>query len=67
MPAARVVRGERCGHNDRSNAAAGIRRIYGDVLATNARMLRFVTRLGFTVKPDAADPRVMRAELPLQS
>src|SRR5688572_18930924 len=42
---------------------AGMRRIHGDVLATNARMLQFVTRLGFTVQPGPADPRLMRVDL----
>ena len=42
---------------------AGMRRIHGDVIATNARMLRFVARLGFAVRPVTGDPRLMRAEL----
>jgi len=47
--------------------AAGLCVVYGEVLATNARMLRFVTRLGFAVRPDGADPRLMRVELQLGS
>lgn len=47
--------------------AAGVRLMHGDVLATNARMLRFVTPLGFSARRDAADPRVMRVELRLDS
>ena len=44
---------------------SGIGLMYGEVLAANAKMLRFVARLGFTAKLNAADPRLVRVELPL--
>jgi acetyltransferase len=43
----------------------GMRRMHGDVLATNARMLRFVARLGFGAQADPVDARLVRVELAL--
>jgi len=45
--------------------AEGFTQIYGDIIASNARMLRFVTGLGFSLRQNTADPRVIRAELAL--
>lgn len=45
--------------------AAGVREMFGDVLATNSKMLRFAARLGFKARLDGSDPRIMRVILPL--
>jgi acetyltransferase len=42
--------------------AAGMREMYGEVLAGNPKMLEFAGRLGFRVFTDENDPRVMRVE-----
>ena len=42
--------------------AAGIREIYGEVLASNHKMLQLTARLGFSARFDESDPRVMRVE-----
>ena len=45
--------------------AAGIRLMYGDVLASNQRMLQFTARLGFHARFVERDPRMMRVEIDL--
>ena len=45
--------------------AAGIREMYGEVLASNHKMLRLTARLGFSARFDESDPRVMRVETTL--
>jgi acetyltransferase len=47
--------------------AAGIREMFGEVLATNAKMLRFVVRLGFRAAPAESDPRLVLVALPLRA
>lgn len=42
--------------------AAGMREMYGEVLAGNSKMLEFATRLGFRARVDESDPRVVRVE-----
>lgn len=42
--------------------AAGMREMYGEVLAGNRRMLEFAARLGFLVRVDESDPGVLRVE-----
>jgi acetyltransferase len=42
--------------------AAGIRTMYGEVLASNYKMLALTARLGFTAHPDERDPRTIRVE-----
>jgi len=42
--------------------AAGMREMYGEVLAGNPKMLEFATRLGFRARVDESDPRVVRVE-----
>ncbi|MBA3904343.1 MAG: GNAT family N-acetyltransferase, partial [Rhodocyclaceae bacterium] len=46
--------------------AKGLKYMVGHVLASNERMLGFVTSLGFVVSPSADDPGVKRAVLNLQ-
>jgi acetyltransferase len=48
-----------------SARAAGIRAMYGDVLAGNQRMLQFTAKLGFRARFAADDPRLMRVEMDL--
>lgn len=40
----------------------GVREMYGEVLASNQKMLDFTARLGFRARLDASDPRVVRVE-----
>lgn len=42
--------------------AAGIRIMFGEVLASNHKMLQFTARLGFSAHFDDRDPRMMRVE-----
>jgi acetyltransferase len=42
--------------------AAGMREMYGEVLAGNRKMLEFAARLGFQARVDASDPGVLRME-----
>jgi len=44
---------------------AGIREIYGEVLASNRKMLQLTARLGFRACPDESDPHVVRVETTL--
>ena len=44
----------------------GLKRMIGEVLASNSKMLRFAGRLGFHAKTDPADPHQMRVTLDLQ-
>lgn len=44
----------------------GLRRMIGEVLASNGKMLRFVRRLGFQLAMNPEDPRQMRATLDLR-
>jgi L-amino acid N-acyltransferase YncA len=45
--------------------AAGIREMYGEVLASNHKMLQLAARLGFSARFDESDPRVMRVDTTL--
>jgi len=45
--------------------AAGLREMYGEVLASNHKMLQLAARLGFSARVDESDPRVMRIETTL--
>ena len=45
--------------------AAGMRAMYGDVLASNHKMLRLMGKLGFGVKFNEQDARMMRVEISL--
>jgi acetyltransferase len=45
----------------RAARALGIRRIWGEILATNARMLGLMGSLGFEIEPAPADPLLRRA------
>lgn len=45
--------------------ARGLRRMYGEVLAGNRRMLNFVRRLGFRPVADPGAPAVIRMEIQL--
>jgi acetyltransferase len=45
--------------------AHGLRRMFGEVLAGNHKMLELMQRLGFQLKLDPGDPRLMRAEIRL--
>jgi len=45
--------------------ARGLKRIVGDVLAINRRMLAFVKAFGFRVLPSSDDPTIERVERPL--
>ena len=45
--------------------AAGIREMFGEVLASNHKMLQLTARLGFSARFDESDPRVMRVETKL--
>jgi acetyltransferase len=45
--------------------ARGLRRMFGEVLTGNHKMLELMQRLGFQLKLDPGDPRVMRAEIRL--
>lgn len=45
--------------------ATGLRSMFGEVLAGNRKMLGLAAKLGFTVKFDEHNPRVLRAELAL--
>jgi acetyltransferase len=42
--------------------AAGMREMYGEVLAGNRKMLELAARLGFHARADEGDPRVLRVE-----
>jgi acetyltransferase len=42
--------------------AAGMREMYGEVLAGNRKMLDFTAKLGFRARAEAGDPRVLRVE-----
>jgi acetyltransferase len=42
--------------------AAGMREMYGEVLAGNRKMLDFAARLGFQARVDESDPSVLRVE-----
>jgi acetyltransferase len=44
----------------RAARARGLRKMIGEVLASNSKMLHFVTRLGFHAHTDADDPTQMR-------
>jgi len=46
--------------------ATGMRAMFGDVLASNHKMLRLMARMGFGVKVSEQDMRVMRVEINLQ-
>ncbi|HEU0290506.1 MAG TPA: GNAT family N-acetyltransferase [Burkholderiales bacterium] len=46
--------------------AAGMRAMFGDVLASNHKMLRLMAKMGFSVKVSEQDARVMRVEINLQ-
>lgn len=46
--------------------ASGIRAIQGEVMASNHKMLQFVTSAGFSVHFDEQDPHMMRVEIKLQ-
>jgi acetyltransferase len=46
--------------------ARGLKKMIGEVLASNVKMLDFVRRLGFELTTDPADPRQLRATLDLQ-
>ena len=50
----------------RSAREHGLKRMIGEVLASNRKMLDFVRRLGFTLAMDHNDPRQIRATLQLQ-
>jgi acetyltransferase len=45
----------------RDARAIGIRRLWGEVLATNVRMLGLMTSLGFGIEPAPHDPLLRRA------
>lgn len=45
--------------------AADIREMYGEVLASNRKMLRLTAKLGFRARFDGSDPHVMRVETTL--
>jgi acetyltransferase len=45
----------------RAARAAGLRRIWGDILASNHRMLALMTSLGFELQPAPKDPLLRRA------
>jgi acetyltransferase len=45
--------------------AAGVREIYGEVLASNHKMLQLTAKLGFSARFDESDPRMMRVETAL--
>lgn len=42
--------------------ARGLRRMFGEVLTSNHKMLELMNRLGFQLKLDPAEPRLMRVE-----
>jgi acetyltransferase len=42
--------------------AAGMREMYGEVLAGNRKMIEFAARLGFQARVDEGDPGVLRVE-----
>jgi L-amino acid N-acyltransferase YncA len=42
--------------------AAGMREMYGEVLAGNRKMLEFAARLGFRARVDESEPSVLRVE-----
>ena len=46
--------------------AAGMRVMFGDVLASNHKMLRLMAKMGFSVKVSEQDAHVMRVEINLQ-
>ena len=46
--------------------ARGLKKMIGEVLASNVKMLDFVRRLGFELTMDPADPRQLRATLDLK-
>ncbi len=48
-----------------SARAAGVRAMYGEVLAGNQRMLQFTAKLGFHARRAVDDPRLMRVEIDL--
>ena len=39
----------------------GLKRMVGDVMSSNDKMLKFVAKLGFKIEPAADDPALMRA------
>lgn len=45
--------------------AAGVRIMYGDVLASNNKMLRLMGKMGFSVNFNEQDARMMRVEINL--
>lgn len=45
--------------------AAGIREMYGEVLASNHKMLQLTASLGFSARVDESDPRGIRVETTL--
>lgn len=45
--------------------ASGLRMMFGEVLSGNHKMLELMQRLGFQLKLDPGDPRLMRAEIRL--
>ena len=47
--------------------ARGLKKMIGEVLASNVKMINFVRRLGFELTTDSADPRQLRATLDLRS
>lgn len=42
--------------------SAGMREMYGEVLAGNRKMLEFAAKLGFRARADESDPRLLRVE-----
>jgi acetyltransferase len=50
-----------------SARASGLRKMIGEVLATNNKMLAFMHKLGFQLAMDAGDSRQMRATLELRA
>jgi len=44
---------------------AGIREMYGEVLASNQKMLQLTAKLGFSARVDESDPHLMRVETTL--
>jgi acetyltransferase len=46
--------------------ARGLKTMYGEVLASNSSMLKFVSRMGFRIEPHDEDRQLRRAVLELQ-
>lgn len=44
----------------------GLKKMLGEILASNSKMQQFVRKLGFNLATDALDPRQLRAVLDLQ-